>query len=116
MYRRSTITGDCKNSGDLSLAGRSRARNAAGQTLALRPGATVTRRCPVAGLAAGVSAVRGNGAILTVMAVIVRRSGGCKTPDEGTATGAGGRAGGMPDAGYSTRAEDEAPISPTAEL
>jgi hypothetical protein len=68
------------------------------------------------GLAAGVSAVRGNGAILTVMAVIVRRSGGCKTPDEGTATGAGGRAGGMPDAGYSTRAEDEAPISPMAAL
>jgi hypothetical protein len=43
------------------------------------PGATVTRRCPVAGLAAGVSAVRSSGAILTVVVVIVRRLGACKT-------------------------------------
>jgi hypothetical protein len=74
------------------------------------------RRCPVAELAAGVSAVRSNGAILAVMVVILCRLGARKTPDEGTATGAGGRAGGMPDAGYSTRAEDEAPISPMAAL
>ena len=42
---------------------------------------------------------------MTGMVVTVRRSGGgCKTPDGGTETGAGGGAGRMPDDGYSVRA------------
>jgi hypothetical protein len=65
----------------------------------------IRRRCRFADGAAGVSALRGGGAILTGMVVTVRRSGaGCKTPDGGTATGAGGGAGRMPDDGYSARA------------
>jgi len=55
------------------------------------------RRCLVGVLAAGVSAPRPDGVILSGMVPIVCRSGGgCKTPEVGKATGAGG--GGEQDA------------------
>ena len=55
---------------------------------------------------AALSALRGNGAILTGIVAIVRGSGGsCKTPDDGTPTGAGGGAGRTPDGGYAAGAD-----------
>ena len=72
------------------------------------PRATVRRRCSVAGMARGASALSGNGAILTgTVGVVCRSCGGCKTPDEGTATGADGGAGRVPEDGYSARAEGQ---------
>ncbi len=55
-------------------------------------------------VAAGISALRGDGATARVV-IVCRSEGGCNTPDEGTATGAGGGAGRMPDDGYSARAK-----------
>jgi hypothetical protein len=61
-------------------------------------------------VAAGVSAVGGNGA--TGRAIVCWSVGGCKTPDEGTATGAGGGAARIPDDGYSAMAKGRTSDSP----
>ena len=72
-------------------AGRSRVRLSA-------PPATVRRRCSVGVVA--VAAPRGDRARLTEVVLIVRRSSGAsKTPEDGTATGAGGDAARTPDRG-----------------
>jgi hypothetical protein len=63
-------------------------------------------------VAAGVSALGGNGA--TGRAIVCRSDGGCKTPDEGTAIGAGGGAGRMPDDGYSARVKGRTSDFPTS--
>src|SRR5262249_46374092 len=58
-------------------------------------------KCRAVRVSEAPSGLRGDGACLTDMVVIVRRSAvACKTPDEGTATGAGGGAGRTPDDGY----------------
>src|SRR5262249_478615 len=57
-------------------------------------------KCRAVRVCAATPALRGDGASLTEVLMIVRRSSdACKTPEDGTPAGAGGGAGTTPDGG-----------------